>query len=167
MRPSTPDSLRQSHADWELIKTKGGELAHYAEEMIEVISAKLLLLEFLLDQFKNHGLGMTLKHSKRDAWGIVLPDASEPGRFRWQAFQRDGFTGHSTHETPELCIGEMLDDGYVLLDMGVLDRLAATVEWQRGMEIVAVIQACNAGQMTFEEGTRKHEEILLRYQNAA
>ena len=57
----------------------------------------------------------------------------------------------------------MLDDGYALLDMGALDRLSGTAEWQRGMEIVAVIQACNAGQLSFEDAMRKREEIYSRY----
>ncbi|MBU5976893.1 hypothetical protein KQW06_31545 [Pseudomonas aeruginosa] len=155
MRPSTVERLKESLASWGEMKEKGGAYAEYADEMIERFQVKLILLEHLLCQFTIHGLGLTLKHHSRDAWGVLLSDASQLGRFRWQAFQRDGFTGHCTHDTPELCIGDMLDDGYVLLDMGALDRLSSTAEWQCGMEIVAVIQACNAGQMTFVSSSVK------------
>lgn len=167
MHPSTVDSLRDSIASWVEMKNEGGPFTEYADEMIEQFQVKLQLLEHLLCQFVIHGLGLTMKHRSRDAWGIVIPDATQQGRFRWQAFQRDGFTGHCTHGTPELCIGDMLDDGYVLVDMGALDRLSATAEWQRGMEVVAVIQACNAGQMSFEDAMRKHKEIYSRYQDVA
>ncbi|WP_047229972.1 hypothetical protein [Pseudomonas brassicacearum] len=167
MRPSTVKSLKDSLANWGEMKEEGGAFAEYADEMIEQFQVKLILLEYLLCQFFIHGIGLTLKHRSREAWGVLVPDASEQGRFRWQAFQSDGFTGHCTHDTPELCIGDMLDDGYALLDMGALDRVSGTAEWKRGMEIVAVIQACNAGQLSFEDAMRKRTEIYSRYAKAA
>ncbi|WP_137887474.1 hypothetical protein [Pseudomonas sp. 2FE] len=167
MRPSTIESLHESLAMWQEMKETGEGLAFMADEIIEEIQGKISSLEYLLGQLAIHGTGLTLKDSKRDAWGIVLPDASQAGRYRWQAFQRDGFTGHCTHDTPELCVGDMLDDGYTMVDLGALDRLATTVEWQRGMEVVAVIQACNTGLLSFEDAMRKREEIYARYSVAA
>lgn len=165
--PSTVERLKESLASWREIKAEGKSFGAIVDEMIEQQQAKLECLVSLLDLFAIHGIGLTLKHHRLESWGIVLPDASQPGRFRWQAFQRDGFTGHCTHNTPELCIGDMLDDGYTVLDMGALDRLSATVEWARGMEIVGVIQACNAGMLSFEDAMQKREEIHSRYQAAA
>ncbi|MCC9289610.1 hypothetical protein [Pseudomonas aeruginosa] len=163
MRPSTVEGLEDSVASWAEMKEEGGAIAEYADVMIEQFQVKLILLEYLLCQYTIDGLRLTLKHRSGDAWGDLIPDAYQQGRFRWQAIQRDGFSGHCTHETPELCIGDMVDDGYALLDMGPLDRLSATAEWQRAMEIVAVIQACYAGQMSFEDAMRKREDIYSRY----
>jgi len=144
MRPSTPERLKASLQDWLEMKETGEGLACCADEMIEQIQAKLAVLEPLLDELAAQGMGFTLKHCQHDAWGMICPDASEPGRYRWQAFRRDGFTGHSTFDSSEQC-------------------LADTVEWQRGMAVVAVIQACNAGRMSYEDALRAREAIDARY----
>ncbi|MFC0668589.1 hypothetical protein ACFSKY_23200 [Azotobacter chroococcum] len=163
MRPSTPERLKASLRDWLEMKETGEGLACCADEMIEQIQAKLAVLEQLLGELAAHGMGFTLKHGQHDAWGMICPDASEPGRYRWQAFRRDGFTGHSTFDSSEQCLGDLVDNGYTLPDPGALDRLADTVEWQRGMEVVAVIQACNAGRMSYEDALRAREAIDARY----
>ncbi|WP_169870543.1 hypothetical protein [Pseudomonas fragi] len=95
MRPSTVEGLKDSLASWGEMKEEGGAFAEYADEMIEQFQVKLILLEYLLCQFTIHGLGLTLKHRSRDAWGVLIPDASQQGRFRWQAFQRDGCGFHA------------------------------------------------------------------------
>ena len=164
MRPSTVASLKQSLRDGRQVLLDGGPFAVCAGEVIEKTQAKLFLLEYLVGQLD---VGLTLKHCRRDAWGIILPDASQPGRYRWQAFQRDGFTGHATFDSMEECLGDMVDDGYGAPDPGVLDRLASTIEWRRGMEVVGLIQSCNAGLLSFEDAMRQREEIYARYQAAA
>lgn len=52
-------------------------------------------------------------------------------------------------------------------NQGALDRLCGTPEWQRGSEITAIIQACNAGLMSWEEANRKAIEVKQRYQEVA
>lgn len=167
MVPSTLESLRESLADWLAAKETGEDFACLADELISRTQGKISSLELLFGLFASHGLGLTLKHQDRDAWGVLTEDASEPGRFRWTQFQRDGFTGHCTHDTPELCLGDMLDDGYTVLDQGALDRLCVTREWQRGSQITAIIQACNAGHMSWEEANRRAAEIKQQYQEVA
>jgi hypothetical protein len=98
---------------------------------------------------------------------FLTEDASDPGRYRWTQFQRDGFTGHCTHDTPELCLGDMVDEGYIVPDQGALERLYGTPEWERGTRITAIIQACNAGLMSWEEANRKAYEIKQLFCDAA
>jgi hypothetical protein len=167
MFPSTLENLRESLADWQAEKQAGHGLACVADELMSMIQEKIISLELLHQLYTTHGLGLTLKHRNREAWCVLTEDASAPGRYRWTQFQRDGFTGHCTHDTPELCLGDMMDDGYTVLDQGALERLCGTPEWQRGSEITAIIQACNAGLMSWEEANRKAVEVKQRYQEAA
>lgn len=82
MRPSTPERLKASLRDWLEMKETGEGFACHADEMIEQIQAKLAVLEHLLGELAAHGMGFTLKHCQHDAWGMICPDASEPGRYR-------------------------------------------------------------------------------------
>lgn len=167
MFPSTLENLRESLADWQAEKEAGHGLACVADELMGMIQEKIISLELLTKLYAEHGLGLTVKHRSREAWCVLTGDASEPGRYRWTQFQRDGFTGHCTHDTPELCLGDMMDDGYTVLDQGALERLCGTPEWQRGTEITAIIQACNAGLMSWEEANRKAAEVKQQYPEAA
>lgn len=167
MRPSTVESLNEQLQIWSEMLGSSEGLGFMASEIIEEVQAKIFLLDSMVKLYGFYGVGLTFKHRSNESWGILLEDASQPGRYRWQQFKTDGFTGHCTHDTPELCLGDMLDDGYVEHDPGALDRLAATTEWQRGMEIVALIQACNAGQISFEEACLQRRVIYQRYQAAA
>jgi len=167
MRPSTLESLQESLSIWKEWVESEAPKCNIASGMVGEIQGKIHLLEYLLGEYRRHGIGLTLKHHERDFWGILLPDATEPNRFRWQGFQRDGFTGHCTYDSAELCIGDMLDSGLCIVDLCALDRLSCTLEWERGMAIVAVIQASNAGLISWDEANQKHAEIVARYGKAA
>lgn len=167
MRPSTVEGLREQLADWKAQQDEGGPLAHFAQEVIEGIERKLSLLNSMIEAFKGDPLGFTLKSRSQDFWGVILPDASDVGRYRWQGFRADGFTGHCTFDTPELCLGDMIDSGLEIPDQGALDRHANTPTWLRGMEMLAVVQACNSGLISWDESCKKREEISARYEQAA
>lgn len=110
MRPSTPESIQESLEIWQRwLEDPAKPLAKEAREIVAELSEKKRLLECFLSDFQANGLGFTLKHKTQERWGFVLPDASEPGRFRWQEFGLDGFTGHHTYDTPEECLGDMVD----------------------------------------------------------
>lgn len=164
MTPSTLEGLRKQLADWNEIEASKDGFASLAGEVIQRVQGKISLLTSLLEQLDAFGMGFTLKHGSMESWGIILPDASDPGRYRWQGFREDGLTGHCTFDTPQLCLGDMLDDGYEHPDPGALDRLAATPKWARGMEVIAVIQACNCGLISWEEANQRHAQIKARYQ---
>lgn len=167
MRPSTLDGLREQLSDWREQQAEGGPMAFFAQEVIDGLEGKLSLLLSLIDAFQVSPMGFTLKHPSQDSWGIILPDASQPGRYRWQGFRADGFTGHCTFDTAELCLGDMVDFGLKVPDPGALDRNASTQTWQRGMEMLAVVQACNSGLISWDESCRRREEISSRYPQAA
>jgi len=167
MAPSTLEGLRKSLSEWKAEKESGEGLAVIADEVIGTIEGKIISLEKLMADFTHYGLGLTLKHHARDAWGVLTEDASDRGRYRWTQFQRDGFTVHCTHDTAEYCLGDMVDEGYTVLDSGALDRLCGKPEWQRGTEITAIIQASNAGLISWEEANRRAIEIKQKYLEVA
>jgi len=88
-------------------------------------------------------LGLELKHPDRDQWALILPDSSEEGKYRSQRFDKSGFFSHSTVETPEAALDELVADGFTEPDMGALDRLAATDEWAEGSARTADVQRMN------------------------
>ena len=48
-----------------------------------------------------HGDGTELSNKDGRRHAILLPDASSPGKYRYQTFDSSGFSSHSTHDTPE------------------------------------------------------------------
>lgn len=114
-------------------------------------------------QFKQRGHGFELKHGSRDSWAVLLPDASSPGKYRYQMYDKNGFSAHSTHDTPEKALDDAITAGYTQPDVGALERLSNDVAWQRGMELSAVVQAMNSKQISWEEGNKRAAEIVDRY----
>lgn len=160
MRPSSVEGLKASIERWTRDSTSNqAAWGSLAAEMLETFQADLPVLEGLIEQFKSTGLGFTLRHCSMESWGFVLRDATEPGRFRWQEFKPFGFIGHHTYDTPEECVGDMFDSGYITPDPDALQRLSAAPEWHRGMAITFVIQQINSRQITWEEGNRQIEGI--------
>lgn len=47
-----------------------------------------------LDHVAQIGPGATLRHHSRSQWVTLFPDASEPGAFRWQLYDENGFVSH-------------------------------------------------------------------------
>ncbi|MGM8936613.1 hypothetical protein ACS8E9_17330 [Pseudomonas neustonica] len=164
MRPSSVEGLKRSIEQWTRdLSSERAAFASLAKEMLESFQADLPVLESLIEQYQAAGLGFTLKHRSMESWGFVLRDATEPGRYRWQEFKAFGFIGHHTHDTPEECVGDMFDSGYITPDPVALDRLSAEPEWHRGMAVTLVIQQMNSRQIAWEEGHRQIENINATY----
>ncbi len=164
MQPSTLESIAESIEIWEAWQSETDpELNALALETLAELREKKALLEMLLGEYQTFGPGFTLKHKDRPRWRFILRDASQPGRFRWQEFACNGFIGHYTYSTPEECLGDMVDDDYLIPDHDALERIHTSVEWLRGMEITNVIQAANARLITWEEGNRRLEAINTSY----
>lgn len=138
-------------------------LRHLAEECLPSLRKKKALLARHLEKANAYGQGYTLKHESRDAWAMYLHDATEPGKHRWQEFQADGFLGHATEDTLDACIGRMVDNDYVVEDPLALVRVAGTLVWSRGCEILSLIAKCNAGDLSWTEANRRREEIYAAY----
>lgn len=74
----------------------------------------------------------------------VFPDATQPGKYRYQAFDERGFFSHSTHNSLEEVLDALVTDGYTEPAPGLLDRLASTETWRQGMARVFEVQKTNA-----------------------
>lgn len=90
---------------------------------------------------------------------VLLPDASQPGRYRWQGFDARGFYTHSTHATPADAVADAARAGFVVPAPGILDRLAAAPEWARGMAAADVMQRHNAGMLSWPDACAELERI--------
>lgn len=119
-------------------------------------------LETVVLLFRTHGDGLQLKHAKDDRWAIVLPDVEE-GKFRFQIYDKRGFSSHQTFDHVGLALAELAHDGYTLEANGSLDALASTPEWAHGTEVGSVIQAMNSKQISWKEGHEQLDAIALRY----
>ncbi|MEY8688472.1 MAG: hypothetical protein AB9M53_01150 [Leptothrix sp. (in: b-proteobacteria)] len=103
------------------------------------------------DAFHKHGDGTELSTDDGRRHVILLPDASNPGKYRHQMFDHRGFMSHSTHDTPEEAVADAARQGFRVHNPGILDKLAGTDEWAHGMAVNALIQAHSSGQMTYAE----------------
>lgn len=88
-------------------------------------------------------------------WKMILPDASEPGHWRTQAFDEKGFFGHATFASKELAIEEAAVSGYSVRDDGALDRIQDTPAFQRGIFVSDLIRQVNSQQITHNEAEKR------------
>jgi len=104
-------------------------------------------------------IGTTLINNDRDSWAIFLEDASSPGKYRYQVFDRRGFSYHSTHDTLEKALSDAYLSGYKTLDPNSLNRLAATEEWRLGTEIQADRDLYNRCAISWDEFIARVKKI--------
>ncbi len=109
--------------------------------------------------FDSVGIGAELANTDGRRFCVILPDASAPGAYRWQGFDKSGFFTHSTHKTAALAVADVADQGYTVAAPGSLDRLAGAPEWARGMAISEVMQAHNAGLMPWAAACDRMRDI--------
>lgn len=157
MRTPTVETLKQCIAEYE--QELETPLKPLLTEVVSSLRKDLQTLEMLTREFEAFGLGFTVKHGKREAWGAIFPDASTPGAYRWQEFGLDGFIAHSTHPTPQLCLGDLVDSGFTTPDQGALERLSGTARWRKGNAITAIIQACNSGLLSWQQANQRCQDI--------
>lgn len=159
MRPPSIESLDR------LIKSFQSKPEHFLEYHSDILDG-LMRKRTLLEQFQKDyfGPGYTLKHHDSDCWRVVLADTAEPGRFRWLEFDVRGFVGHHTYDTPEECLGDMVDSRFEIPDHNVLDGLTDTPEWRKGTAITAVIQESNNRLITWEKALERIQSIQAAYE---
>ena len=88
-------------------------------------------------------IGLEVNKPGTTQHGLVLPDASEPGKYRNSRWDEHGFYTHSTHETADKALDDLIGDGFTEHAPGSLDRMAQTPEWAKGMGLAAKIQEAN------------------------
>jgi len=104
--------------------------------------------------------GIEFRNHRRDAWAVVLKDASVQGRWRVQYMDRDGMISHFGALDLQSAVEEMLSEGYVIDDQGAVDALCQTERWKRGIEIASLMQQLNSGQITHDEYTKMALQTL-------
>ena len=92
--------------------------------------------------FNGEHLGAQLQKRKDEhtRYAMILPDASQPGRFRASYYDADGFSYHDTQDTAEKAFREAVKSGFTEKAEITLDELAATERWQKGMSQVFSMQ---------------------------
>lgn len=65
-------------------------------------------------------------------YAVLTGDASEPGRFRATFYDRRGFFSHSTHDTLEQALEDVVGLGYRAKAKISLSELSKTEEWAEG-----------------------------------
>lgn len=105
----------------------------------------------LMEAYGGEPVGIECRDKSSQRWAFVAPETGEPGQFRVQYFDEDGFTGHYAHSKLEEAVEAMLREGYRRIDVGALDRVAATPRWARGVKVASLRQRCQEGLMSFPE----------------
>ena len=121
------------------------EADHYPELLAEInapyhdTAAKM---NATLEHFDRGHL--EFKHPKHDNHAVVIPDASEPGRWRYSEYDPDGFSSHKTFDSPHEAAAAAGAMGYTEPAPGSLDRLASTERWAQGTRSAKVMQIVNS-----------------------
>jgi len=86
---------------------------------------------------------LEFKHPKSDHHAVVIPDASEPGRWRYSEYDPYGFSSHKTFDSPHEAAAAAGAAGYTEPAAGSLDRLATTEKWAQGTRAAKIMQVVN------------------------
>ena len=125
----------------------------------ERIGIRKQAFERVVGLFHQHGIGLELAHKDHPSWAVILPDASSVGKYRYQAFSKDGFYAHVSRDTVVEILLEAVSDGFTEPDNGALERLAGTSQWRKGLRVTDLLTAVNAGRMTHEQAEKEYEAL--------
>jgi hypothetical protein len=121
-------------------------------------------LQALYAELDEVGVGMIVANESGDLYALILPDASEPGRFRYSGFKAIGWDTHFTANTLDEVVLEAFKAGYTCVAArDTLDKMSATTEWIKGCERLAQIQAHQNGKLSWNEMLNEFEKIEATY----
>lgn len=95
----------------------------------------------LLEANGGSPLGIEAKKPDSNRHALILPDASNPGKYRYSAYDEHGFYTHATHDTADQALDEAIKEGFTEHAPGSLDRLSQTDTWAQGMKRAEEAQA--------------------------
>lgn len=107
-------------------------------------------------------IGLQLKTERMDQWAAILADPTEPGRFRAQYFTRSGFVGHSTYDSLEKVLFELMNENFTQLADGAMETLSTTQEWADGMFYTDLVRQIGCGMLSHAEADRQYEAYRRR-----
>ncbi|MFJ3110097.1 hypothetical protein [Pseudomonas putida] len=132
--------------------------------LIREIEARHERLQAVYAELDEFGPGMIMQNGSGDSWALILPDASEPGRFRYSAFRNIGWMSHFTTDTIDEAVLEAFKSGFTqVAPRDTLDKLSVTLEWKKGCERLVHIEAHQRGTLSYAEMLAKFEEIEAKY----
>ena len=105
----------------------------------------------ILHHYQGNLIGAELGDAKLSRFAAILEDPSEPGRFRAQQFDANGFSGHMTRDTPLEVLDELVKDGYLEPAPGMMAQLSQTREWALGSLMTNLIAQVNAGLLGYSD----------------
>lgn len=141
-----------------------GDVQASSHSLIRESQARHEKLQALYAELDDVGVGMIVANESGDSWALILPDASEPGRFRYSGFRTIGWTTHYTCDTLDEVILEAFQAGYTRVAASdTLEKLSVTTEWIKGCERLAAMQAHQSGVLSWSEMIAKFELIEAKY----
>ena len=105
----------------------------------------------IMAQYGGKPVGVECRMKDRESWAFVLPEASSEKPWRIQQFDNDGFIGHLCFDSVPEAVEEMLRMGYQTVDVGALDRIAATDRWALGVRRSAIMQRHQQGLISYPQ----------------
>jgi len=124
------------------------EYVELLEESLASARAQNRAWHLLLNTCQGDPVGLELK-SRHEQYALILPDASEPGRFRAQMFDAKGFFAHSTRDTALEVLELLVTEGYTELATGALEQLSQSTDWKLGMFQTNLIAEVNRGRLSY------------------
>lgn len=139
-----------------LDETRTGRPDGFLQMLIDANEKTAAQLAAAFAVFDAIGDGCELANTDGRRFCVLLPDASEPGRYRYSVFDAAGFSTHHTEDTAAAAVADAAGQGFTIGAAGVLDRLAAAPEWARGMAVADVIQRQAGGRLSWQDA---HAEL--------
>jgi hypothetical protein len=125
--------MRYQTKYWSSLKTEYGDIdPAFAKHLRQYERRKQIAFQLLMNTNDGMPIGIEYKKADYPQWAFILPDASGDAEWRIQTFDEDGMIGHNVFHTLAEA-AEELSSSYGVLDLGALDRLAATPRWANGI----------------------------------
>lgn len=135
----------------ELLQGSEPEWRELAAEGVRSLLPAQACYDELLRRHDGDPSGVEFRHHSDARYAFVLADASEPGNWRIQFFDADGFSSHESYAELHEAVFEMVWQGFAQEDKGALSRLSGTPRWRTGQEIAALMQRFGRGELSYRE----------------
>lgn len=160
--------IRCTFGDGKDISADPAGLSESVRQMLRESMERHDRLTAIFNELDRVGVGLTLEHWSGNQWALVLPDASEPGKFRYQVFGLNGWFSHFTYATLDEVIYDAFSSGFrKVAPQETLDQVASTVDWKKGCERLEFIKLHNLGEISYQEMLNQFKKIDAKFASAA
>ena len=140
------------------------EFDAYCAEIRDEQLARQARLDAKFLHFDETGLGTVFGNEKGDRFALIVPDASVPGKFRYQQFATFGWINHHTCDTLDEVVFECYEAGMRLpAPQDTLDTMAKTLEWAKGTEKLFLITQVNQGKLDWKTANELSDKLDEKY----